>query len=115
MDTAVTFLNLLTQSTPLTLYKETQEQRLIAQLNDFFRIDHNIFLLDATVDFDWFIKHQNATPQSVFTFTSMDETMAGLETWSEKRSKNELLIVAPRKSIVDRAGNMLTRVKDIQR
>lgn len=49
-----------------------ESERIINQLNKYFRFDHNIFLMESTIDqFRWFLPLSsccNFTPQTVYTF-----------------------------------------------
>jgi len=105
MTAVVTLVNVLQ-----LLNIEYQEQMLISKLNKFFNIDHNVYLLDSSTNFNRFINvHEACTPQSIFIFNSIKDKMAGLE-FRNRTSKNELLVVVPNRSL-----DILTRAKEIQK
>lgn len=94
-----------------------QELLLINQLNNFFNFDHNVFLLDSSVDANRFIRireDKNFTPQSLFIFQSADN-FTNLESLKEIKAKNIFLILAPKCVSFQRNVNLLGQVKTIQR
>lgn len=65
----------------------SQEAQLIDELNNCFKFDQNIFLIDASVDFDNFVRNEYQ-PQSFFTFDKGDASDAYVNSLSKIRSKN---------------------------
>lgn len=92
----------------------SREVKLIADLNNCFNFDHNIFLMHSSVDIANFVMNGNQ-PKTLFTFNSSNGNVSGLETLWEVRSKNTLLIVVPECSTFKRNLNLLKQIKGIQR
>lgn len=82
-----------------TIRADYQELKLISELNDYYKFDHNIFLFDSTVDFSRFIGPKSITPQTVHVFKNIDSgEVSGMsisETWKDTgpTSKNIFVIV----------------------
>ncbi len=94
------------------------ERMLINELNGHFNIDHNLFLLDASVDTDRFINMEgqvDTIPKSLFVFEDLNGNITGLKLLIKNMSNNELLIVAPSSNFSSTNLNLLTQVKEIQR
>lgn len=97
--------------------KQRHEVNLIRRLNDFFAFDHNIFLLDRTLDPDRFVAsafaYDKIIPQSVYIVEDDSENNNTETTYVKKiTSMNTLLIVG-----VDDFRNdskVLAEVKKIQ-
>lgn len=94
---------------------EYQEVKLIGDLNRFFHFDHNIFLLDSSVETGRFISRQEAEviPQSVYVFKRVGDNINGLESLKNIQSKNTFLIVVPATSTFNSNSNLLKLVKKI--
>lgn len=95
----------------------TQELLLINQLNSFFNFDHNVFLLDSSIEVNRFIRTSDAiefTPQSLFIFQSADN-FTELKSFKEKTSKNTFLIIASKTVSFPRNLNLFSQVKQIQK
>lgn len=114
MMAAITlFVNLLP-----AIYTGYAELTLINQLNAFFQIDHNIFLLDATADINRFIDTKcqwQCSPLSLYVFNNIDGNITGLEVIKKMGSKNEFLVAVSLQSNFESNLNLLTRIKKIQR
>ncbi len=94
------------------------ERMLINELNGHFNIDHNLFLLDASVDTDRFINMEgqvDTIPKSLYVFEDTNGNITGLKFLSKNMSNNELLIVAPDSNFSSSNLNLLMQVKVIQR
>lgn len=94
------------------------EQLLITELNIHFKIDHNLFLLESSVNLNRFVNTKaqfECTPQSLHVFENNFGNVTGLDNLNEIRSKNELLIVAPNNFNFESNLNLLKNVKKIQR
>lgn len=94
----------------------SQESKLINELNDFFDIDHNIFLLDSPAHINRFISlriQAHPIPQSVYVFESVDENITA--TLTVISSKNTLTIVVLDTSSFDKNFAHLVQLKAIQR
>lgn len=110
-----TIFNLL--STVRLQYKEVA---LLGQLNSFFGFDHNIFLLDSSIDHNRYIATDcendgHYTPQSLYIFGLAKSNVTGSESLNEIRSKNTFLIVVLAHSNFESNLKLLARVKEIQR
>lgn len=112
-----TIFNLLS-----TVCLQYQEVALVNQLNNFFSFDHNIFLMDSSIDHNLYITTSlkskndgNYTPQSLYTFKLVEGNITGLENLKEIRSKNTFLIVVLESSIFESNIQILTHVNVIQR
>lgn len=98
-----------------------QELTFISELNNFFNLDHNIFVVHASKDTNRFISAprqtmQFTTPQSLYVFEDTDgDNITGLEPLTEIKSKSTFLIVVPGVSNFDGIINLLSRMKEIQR
>lgn len=103
-----------------TIHPVYQEIVFIKQLNNFFGFDHNIVLLHASVDTNRFINTtelQTKTeyvPQTFYRFKKFDDHIIGLETLTEIKSKNTLLILVPENSSFNANLNLYIRIKKIQ-
>lgn len=91
-----------------------QESVLISGLSNFYNFDHNIFLLDSSVDINRFLNTEQDTPQSLYTFNNTGNNITGLETLKEIKSKNVFLVVV---SVGVNLSDLtfLNRIKNIQR
>lgn len=95
---------------------ENPELKLIRELNDFFSFDHNLFLLEASVDTNRFISSTGQAPQAIYVFNNViSGTIAELETVTEISSKNIFTLVALSDSSFERNLNFFGRLKNIQR
>ncbi len=74
-----------------------QEATLFCDLNNYFKFDHNIFLLDASTDINQFVGGGNY-PKSLYVFESSHGNVTGLERLQEIMSKNNLMTVIPESS-----------------
>lgn len=100
-----------------------QEYILINELNDYYKFDHNIFLLGSSVDPDRFVnlsfiatKQFKSTPQSLYVFEDGRNNIKGLETLTAAiKSKNTFLIVSPDQANFNENLILLTQIKEIQR
>lgn len=100
------------------------EVSLVNRLNDYFGFDHNIFLLDRTLDPDRYVAaspsgsdHGKFTPQSVYTFTRDGSGNNYTETTYVKNvtiGKNPLLIVAVANLNFGNDSKILAEVKRIR-
>lgn len=73
---------------------DNREQKLIGQLNELFNFDHNIFLLNSSVDIDRFVNGRSrgeCTPKSVYVFKIIDDDITGLDALTEIKSSRSLL------------------------
>lgn len=71
------------------------ESKLIKQLNDFFKFDYNVYVLEASRDINQFIattEQPMNVPQSLYIFESVDWNSVVVQ---QIKSKNEFLIVVP--------------------
>lgn len=94
----------------------SQEVRLINDLNDCFKFDHNIFLVDSSADVNRFVNmNSGITPKSLFLFESANGNVAGgvKHLW-KIRSKNTFMIVVPESSTFVRNSNLLRQIRKIQ-
>lgn len=104
----------------LTYAEYHQEQKLIVELNEYFKFDHNIFLFDSSVDFNSFMSSTNdlpgpCTPQSLYVYQSNGTgNVVGLEILTEITSKNIFLIVVPGTAEFPSITNLLSEVRRIQ-
>lgn len=93
-----------------------QELLLIRDINKFFTIDENIFVLESSIDINRFVDDfHEPTPRSVFQFERLDDGIKGLASLKEIDSKNPFLIVVSEKSNFVQNQNLLDQVKGIQR
>lgn len=97
-----------------------QEVKLINQLNNFFDFDHNILLLDSSIDYNRYVHgsdsiKDNYTPQSLYNFEWINNSIVGLESLKKIRSKNTFLIVVPASSQSEGNIKLFARIKSIQR
>lgn len=116
-NTIATVVNLLAVVIP-----HHQEQLLIENVNEFFNIDQNVFVLESSTNLDRFICHSSlrhelheCVPRSVFTFERLDDGVTVTEKFKEIISKNTFLIVASESSDFMRNANLFIRIKEIQR
>lgn len=92
----------------------SQESRLINELNNCFEFDQNIFLVDASADFDHFVRNGNQS-QSLFTINRGDEVSnAYVESILEIQSKNVFTIVVSESSSIGRNLHLLNRIAVMQ-
>ncbi len=120
-----TILN-LTHLTFPAIRVPSKEFNLINQLNEFFDFDHNIFLLDSTLDPSRYVsilsptfdsEHGKYTPQSVYTFDNSpgsnftDIRMINLD---EITSKNTFLIVAVENLDFDINSTIMSEIRRIR-
>lgn len=102
------FLTIIIKVFPI-ICAEQPESKLIRQLNDFFKFDHNIYLLEASTIINRFIditEQPLNVPQSLYIFNSSDLDVAVV---NQTKGKNSLLIVVP-----DSVGSSLILVKRIR-
>lgn len=109
--TATAILNLLS-----TIRPQYMESRLINELNNFYRFDENIFLIDSRADINRFVdsNQSECTPKSIYiyTFENYDGgRITGVNKIKEITSKHTFLIVVSDNPTV----NLLILVKYIQR
>lgn len=115
----------------LTIPWQSEERTLIDELNNFHQFDHNIFLLDVSVDTNRFFDQPNFNddrtesssaadrhpyfPQSLYIFNrAPNYNISGLDGLTLIGSKNTFLVVAP--SSVNYIDNqeLLTHIKELQ-
>src|ERR1700761_210545 len=89
-----------------------QELKLIRDLNDFFNFDHNILLLDSSIDTTCFVDGES-TPKSLYVFESANDNVTGLESLTEITSKNTFMVVVTGSSKLD--NNLMNLVEEIQK
>lgn len=92
-----------------------QEQLLISRINNFYNFDHNVFLLDSSVDFNCFFNTRTDAPKSLYVFNNVEGNLTGLENLKEILSKNTFLIVFSTNVNFESYLNLLTQIKRIQR
>lgn len=99
----------------------SQEVALINRLNQFFDFDHNIFLLDSTLDPDQYVDRRVTNlaqrPQSVYTFdNAADDINITSPTYSnEITSTKTFLIVGVENLNFENDSKTLSEIKRIQR
>lgn len=107
-----------------TVRLQYSELALINQLNNFFHFDHNIFLLDSSIDHDryintlpsWKTLTDEYTPQSVYNYEAIeDSNITALESLTEIRSKNTFMIVVPESSKFESNVQLFSYVKSMHR
>ncbi len=110
---------------PSAIHLQYQELKLINQLNEFYDFDHNIFLLDSTVDHDRYVniflstfnsEFGKYTPQSVYTFDNgqgQKFTHIELSYLNEITSKNTFLIVAVENVNFDNKSTILSEFEGL--
>lgn len=117
-----TVISLLTTTT----IPQYQELLLIRNINKFFTIDQNIFLLESSIDINRYVYEPSSpnvlhehtsehTPQSIFTFKRRDDGITGLDSLKEIKHKNTFLVVVSVKSNFVQNENLFTQIKEIQR
>lgn len=105
MSAIVTTLNLL----PIILSNDIQVN-LINQLNRHFHFDHNLFLLDPSIDENDFLNTTSSqTPRSIFVWNKHSAPI------TEVKSKHTLSIVAPKTSQFDGNVELWAAIKIIHR
>lgn len=92
---------------------EYQEMKLIAELNNFFEFDHNIFLLDATVDIDRCLNRTELIPKILLSVEG-EQNMSRLLILSKLTNKNSLMIFVAETGELNKNLNLLHRLKKIQ-
>lgn len=93
-----------------------EESKLINKLNNFFKFDHNIVLLDSLEDANRFANMGGIVPQSFYVFKrTKDNNITGLEKLTEIRSKNTFTIVLLENGTFQSNLNFLHQFKTIQR
>ncbi len=92
----------------------SQEASLICDLNNYFKFDHNVLLLDSSAVTDHFIGC-GSSPKSVYVFESANGNVTGLESLREIKSKNTFTIVVPGSSTFEENLNLLKKVRRIHR
>lgn len=96
---------------------EPVEPTIISQLNTHFNIDHNMFLMEASVDLNRFFNSASqqfaSTPKSLIVFET-NATDRGSEFFNDVRAKNELLIVASNDTTFSNNLNLLMQIKAMQ-
>lgn len=101
------------------IYTEHIERTLVGQLNAHYNIDHDLYLLDSSLDLNLFLHPMNPqtvwTPQSIVTFEKIGGNMNGTNFSRNFQAKNEFLIVASNKTTYNSNIDLLKRVKAIQR
>ena len=86
-----------------------QELELIKKLNNFFKFDHNIFLLDSSADVECFINREN-TPKSIYVLKDNNND----EKLKEISSKNTFMIVVLGSSKFEINFKLLTQLQRFQ-
>lgn len=107
IDTIISFLSIF--------LVEYQEVKLISELNKIFNFDHNVFLLDSSVDINHFIDTREVIPRSLYVFKKVDGKITGLESVTNITSKNTFMIVVPEGSNFDNNLNLFQQIKKIQK
>ncbi len=93
----------------------SQEVQLIDGLNNFFNFDHNIILVDTSIDINQFISN-GKYPKSLYCFNSTSNNISVLQSLTEIRTKNNFMIVVPGSfQAFSRNTNLLNRINEIQR
>lgn len=104
------------------VYGEYQQSKLIVGLNNFFDFDHNIFLLDKTVDITQLINGTESTPRSVFqgnksvifqTIFSVEYNRTFIIPQFDVQSKNPFMIVVPDSCKIANYSDLLEQVLEI--
>lgn len=97
-----------------------QEFALINELNSFFNFDHNVFLLDSSVDQNERNQFMSETssldtiPRTIYVHENENDTIVGVDSLRKIESKNIFLIVFLKCINVDRNLNVLAYVKRLQ-
>lgn len=94
-----------------------QELLLVSNVNEFFKMDHNIFLLESVTDINRFLYDQsvrNDFPRTIFTFSRLDDRIIASNNLKEIKSKNTLLVVACQESDFTQNANLFTKIKEMQ-
>lgn len=94
---------------------EYQEVKLISELNKIFNFDHNVFLLDSSVNTNRFIDTREVIPRSLYVFQNVDGKITGLESVTNITSKNTFMIVVPEGANFDNNLNLFQQIKKIQK
>ncbi len=92
----------------------SQEASLIGDLNNYFKFDHNVLLLDSSAVTDHFIGCGNY-PKSVYVFESAHGNVTGFKSLREIKGKNTFTIVVPGSSSFSKNLNLLKKVRRIHR
>lgn len=92
----------------------SQEVKLIGELNNFFNFDHNVFLLESSVDINNFM-NSGSYPQSLFVFENSFGNITGLDGLQKISSKNTFIIVALQSTTFDENEQLLEHIKTIHR
>lgn len=97
-------------------FAEYQEGKLIGELNNFFNFDHNVFLLDSSVDRNRYIdiRRREVTPQSVYVSQNVDDNFTELKSLTEINSKNTFIVVVLPSSNFCINLNLLNGLKEVQ-
>lgn len=91
------------------------EQQLISALNDFFKFDHNLFVIEES-SANHFFNAANQVPRTIFTFKNNErDNFTVLERLTEIHSKNTLLIIILDGSSLYKNAAFLIRFKSLQR
>lgn len=95
--------------------QQNREVNLINRLNDFFHFDHNIFLLESSIDHSLYVPTKsNEIPQTLCSFgnNNNDTHLATLQTLT---SKNPLLIVVGTQVTLSGNVQLWVQVESIKR
>lgn len=97
-------INVVSSSVQLQHHHQ-RELMLIDRLNNFFKFDHNIFLIDSSTDAEQFmqpINQQAIVPITSYRFkTSVDRGIDGLDRLTRIDSKNPLVIVVIESGVLE--------------
>lgn len=91
------------------------ESELISELSNFFDFDHNIFLLQSSVDINRFIGAAELTPRTIFVIEDLNgNNNTEMETVKEIRSKNTFVIAALYGTSFDENLELFKQLKTLQ-
>ncbi|XP_037049033.1 uncharacterized protein LOC119083419 [Bradysia coprophila] len=97
---------------------QQQEIVLINRLNDFFKFDHNIFLIDSSVDAERFmhpVNQRDIVPISSYRFKFRgDEGIEGLDRLTRIDSKYPLMIIVVGSGALEGNGNSSLPARFVQ-
>lgn len=111
-------LSTIVMSVLASISHQSEEIMLINRLNKVFNFDHNIQLIDSSLDLNRFIDGGNqreSVPTSFYTFGSSVDNIDGLNGLTRIESKNTLLIVALEEFPFGFSSKMQRRLVEIQR
>lgn len=92
----------------------SQEAILIDNLNNYFKFDHNIFVMESSMDVDQIVRNCSQ-PITLFISQKAKGSVAGLEGVRQIISKNILMIVVMETSQLARNFKLLNQIQNIHR